>query len=81
MSPSAKWTFMVYMAGDNNLSSAGDVDLTEMRRVGSTADVNLLVEFDNAGNRGTHVISSSGAAPTSASRPSPKPTPAIRSPC
>ncbi len=49
----AKWTFMVYMAGDNNLSSAGDQDLREMRKVGSTADVNVLVQFDNAGNLGT----------------------------
>jgi hypothetical protein len=53
MSSTAKWTFMVYMAGDNNLSAAGDKDLTEMRRVGSTADVNVIVEFDNAGPRGT----------------------------
>ncbi len=55
---------MVYMAGDNNLSSAGDADLTEMRRVGSTADVNVVVEFDNAGNRGTrrHRIEKDGLA-------------------
>jgi Clostripain family len=53
MAASAKWTFMVYMAGDNNLSSAGDEDLREMRQVGSTADVNLLVQFDNAGSEGT----------------------------
>ncbi|MBN1323315.1 MAG: hypothetical protein JW986_04850 [Methanotrichaceae archaeon] len=44
---------MVYMAGDNNLSEAGDGDLEEMRQVGSTSDVNVLVEFDNAGNLGT----------------------------
>jgi hypothetical protein len=48
-----KWTFMVYMAGDNSLSSVGDDDLTEMRKVGSTADVNVLVQFDNAGDLGT----------------------------
>jgi hypothetical protein len=53
MAKSAKWTFMVYMAGDNNLSAAGDNDLGEMRKVGSTADVNVLVQFDNAGNKGT----------------------------
>ena len=53
MEKDAKWTFMVYMAGDNNLSEAGDVDLEEMRQVGSTSDVNVLVEFDNAGNLGT----------------------------
>jgi len=49
----AKWTFMVYMAGDNNLASAGDEDLREMRTVGSTDDVHVLVQFDNAATRGT----------------------------
>ena len=47
---------MVYMAGDNNLSSAGDADLVEMRRVGSSERVNVVVEFDNAGNRGARRI-------------------------
>jgi len=54
MRPKAKWTFMAYLAGENNLSAAGDKDLAEMRTVGSTADVNVVVEFDNAGTRGTN---------------------------
>jgi hypothetical protein len=54
MSAKAKWTFMVYLAGDNNLSSAGDKDLTEMRSVGSTEAVNILAEFDNEGQQGTN---------------------------
>jgi hypothetical protein len=49
----AKWTVMVYMAGDNSLSTAGDEDLKEMRQVGSSTDVNVLVQFDNAGEKGT----------------------------
>ena len=53
MAKKAKWTFMVYLAGDNNLSAAGDNDLGEMRTVGSTVDVNVVAEFDNAGERGT----------------------------
>ncbi len=53
MEKNAKWTYMVYMAGDNNLSTAGDEDLKEMRQVGSSPDVNVLVQFDNAGNKGT----------------------------
>lgn len=56
MGRQAAWTIMVYMAGDNNLSDAGDADLVEMRRVGSTERVNVLVEFDNAGNAGTRRI-------------------------
>ena len=38
----AQWTFMVYMAGNNSLSDAADDDLAEMRKVGSTADVQVL---------------------------------------
>ena len=53
MKRKAKWTFMVYLAGDNNLSAAGDKDMGEMRAVGSTAEVNVVAEFDNVGNRGT----------------------------
>jgi hypothetical protein len=49
----AKWTFMVYLAGDNNLSAAGDKDMDEMRKVGSTDEVHIVAEFDNAGDRGT----------------------------
>ena len=54
MTYKAKWTFMAFLAGDNNLSGAGDKDLWEMRQVGSTADVNIIAEFDNAGERGTN---------------------------
>ena len=49
----ARWTFMVYMAGDNSLSDAGDTDLQEMMKVGSSSDVNIVAEFDNAGTQGT----------------------------
>ena len=49
----AKWTFMLYLAGDNNLSDAGDADLAEIRAIGSTRDVNIVAQFDNAGSAGT----------------------------
>jgi hypothetical protein len=48
-----KWTCMIYLAGDNNLSPAADVDLKEMRRVGSTKDVNIIAQVDRAGGQGT----------------------------
>lgn len=47
------WTFLVYMAGDNNLSRAAEKDLAELRAVGSTADVRVLVEVDRAGEGAT----------------------------
>lgn len=40
---SASWTFMVYMAGFNNLTPFALKDLAEMRAVGSTDDVNVAV--------------------------------------
>lgn len=46
----AKWTFMAYLAGDNNLSDAGEKDLGEMSTIGSTADVNIVAEFDRVGD-------------------------------
>ena len=45
------WTFMVYMAGDNNLDPDGIVDLREMKKVGSTDDVNVIAQFDRASGR------------------------------
>ena len=47
----ATWTVMVYLAGDNDLDSAGAVDLGEMKQVGSSARLNLLAQFDRAGPR------------------------------
>jgi hypothetical protein len=42
----AKWTFMVYMAGDNNLDGAALRDIAEMAKAGSTKDVHILVQLD-----------------------------------
>lgn len=42
----ASWTYMVYMAGDNNLSEAAITDLLEMETVGSDANVNIIVQVE-----------------------------------
>lgn len=42
----AKWTFMVFMNGDNNLEYYADLDLNEMKSVGSTNAVNIIVQLD-----------------------------------
>lgn len=44
----AAWTFLVYMAGDNSLDPDGVRDLKEMKRVGSTPQVHVVVQFDRA---------------------------------
>ncbi len=41
-----KWTFMVYLDGDNNLEGAAIDDFLEMSSVSSTADINIVVQFD-----------------------------------
>ncbi len=46
--PKKAWTFMVYMAGDNNLEPDGLKDLKEMKKVGSTKDVNVVAQFDRS---------------------------------
>lgn len=45
-----KWTIMVYMAGDNNLDNNGVIDLNEMKKTGSTKDINVVAQFDRAGD-------------------------------
>lgn len=49
----AKWTFMVYMAGDNNLDGAALRDIAEMAKAGSTKDVHILVQLDRLDDRKT----------------------------
>jgi hypothetical protein len=53
MGTTAEWTWLVYMAGDNNLEDAGKEDLKEMQAVGSTGKVNVLVQFDTEENQTT----------------------------
>lgn len=42
----AKWTYMVYMGADSSLEGFGIDDFNEMAAVGSTNDVNIIVQFD-----------------------------------
>ena len=42
----AKWTFLVYLDADNNLEDAGVQDVNEMESIGSTDDVNIIVQMD-----------------------------------
>ena len=36
------------MAGDNNLEESAIIDLNEMEQVGSTSDINIVVELDSS---------------------------------
>lgn len=48
-----KWTIMVYLAGDNDLDEDGARDIAEMAKVGSSSHVNIIAQFDRAGEAGT----------------------------
>jgi len=42
----AQWTVGVYMPADNDMDNQANVDLDEMKQVGSTSDVNVVVQVD-----------------------------------
>jgi len=46
----AKWTYMVYIAGDNNLATSAIKDINEMETVGSSNDVNVVVQVEYSKN-------------------------------
>ena len=52
-SPKKKWTFMVYIAGDNNLDPAALQDIAEMAKAGSSEELNIIVQLDRANDRKT----------------------------
>lgn len=47
---SAKWTVMVYMAGDNNLFPYALQDINEMKLVGSNNNLSIVVQLDGYGS-------------------------------
>lgn len=51
--PNKKWTVMVWMAGDNNLQDAGEQDIQEMKKVGSTNNIDVVVQFDRMTGQNT----------------------------
>ena len=40
-----EWTFLVFINGHNNLSSFADMNIIDMEKVGSTKDLNVVVEW------------------------------------
>lgn len=44
----AEWTVLVHIAADNNLELAGLADLNEMEAVGSSSQVNIVVQIDRS---------------------------------
>jgi hypothetical protein len=46
MKERVKWTFMVYLAGDNDLEAFGAKDLSEMKVAGSSDELSIVAQFD-----------------------------------
>ena len=44
----AQWTVGVYMCADNGMNGVAELDIGEMKLVGSTSDVNVVVQIDRA---------------------------------
>jgi hypothetical protein len=44
----ADWTILIYMAGDNDLDDFGGDDIQEMKKVGSSDRIHVLVQRDTA---------------------------------
>lgn len=47
----ARWTFLVFMNAANNLQPYGLLNMNQMERVGSSADINLVVQWKQASCR------------------------------
>lgn len=47
----AEWTILVYLDGDNNLEQEAITDFREMATVGSTSEVNIVVQMDRIGSQ------------------------------
>lgn len=45
-----EWTFMIFMAADNNLEAATSVDINELEQYGSTDQVNFVAQIDRNGS-------------------------------
>ena len=56
-SASAKWNLVVYFAADNNLGERGFglEDIEDMKTIGSSPDVNVIVLYDGEGTTDSHV--------------------------
>lgn len=52
-SPQKEWTFLLFLNGHNNLDSFGKMNLNSMEEVGSSDQVNLVVQWASLANRET----------------------------
>lgn len=51
-----EWTVMIYIAADNNLEGGAEIDLMQLEQVGSTDEVNFVVQVDRSGDYSQNTI-------------------------
>lgn len=56
----AKWTVLVYLAGDNNLEEYMAEDLLDLEKVGSSPDMNIIAQIDRGADCDTSVVKHGG---------------------
>ncbi len=49
-----EWDFFTYIQADNNLAPFGVINVKDMQKVGSTSDVNILVQWDKPSDNMTY---------------------------
>src|SRR4051812_33685323 len=53
MAAEKEWTFLLFLNGNNNLDSFGKLNINQMEKVGSSDQVNLVVQWASKANHGT----------------------------
>lgn len=51
--PEKDWTFLVFLNGKNNLDSFGKMNINQMENIGSTDNVNVVVQWGSLANKKT----------------------------
>jgi hypothetical protein len=46
-----EWTFLIFLNGNNNLDSYGEMNMNQMEKIGSTDQVNVVVQWASLANR------------------------------
>ena len=49
--PKKKWTVLIFLNGANDLETYGVLNMNQLEKIGSTADVNIVVQFKRIGER------------------------------
>src|SRR4051794_2179636 len=47
------WTFLIYLNGNNNLDSFGTLNINQMEQVGSTENINIVVQWASLAKKKT----------------------------